>query len=95
FGIHGLVTRADPFRRTPGTLWPEQALTVVEALRVCTSRGAEAIGLGDTIGRIAPGFSADLAVLDANPFERDPLELADTRVVETWFEGRLVHSRAD
>lgn len=95
FGIHGLVTRADPFRQTPGTLWPEQALTLLEALRVCTSRGAEAIGLGDVTGRVAPGFSADLVVLDADPFERDPLELADTQVVETWFEGRLVHSRAD
>lgn len=95
FGIHGLVTRADPFRQTPGTLWPEQALTLVEALRVCTSRGAEAIGLGGTVGRIAPGFSADFAVLDANPFEHDPLDLADTRVVETWFAGRLVHERAD
>lgn len=95
FGIHGLVTRADPFRQTPGTLWPEQALTLLEALRVCTSRGADAIGLGGTTGRVAPGFSADLAVLDVNPFERDPLELADTQVVETWFEGRLVHTRAD
>lgn len=95
FGIHGLVTRADPFRQTPGTLWPEQALTLLEALRVCTSRGADAIGLGGTTGRVAPGFSADLAVLDANPFERDPLTLADTRVMETWFEGRLVHTRAD
>lgn len=94
FGIHGLVTRADPFRTTPGTLWPEQALTLAESLRVCTANGAAAMGLGDVTGRIAPGYSADLILLDENPFERDPLTLADTRVLETWFEGRVVH-RAD
>ncbi|MBN9611895.1 MAG: amidohydrolase, partial [Actinobacteria bacterium] len=93
FGIHGLVTRADPFRNFPGTLWPEQALTLTEALRVCTSQGAEAIGLGDTVGRIAPGYSADFAILGANPFAGDPLALADTVVDETWFEGRRVYSR--
>lgn len=93
FGIHGLVTRSDPFRQTPGALWPEQALTLLEALRVCTSQGAEAIGLGETAGRISTGFSADFAILDQNPFTRDPLSLADTEVVETWFEGRRVYSR--
>lgn len=93
FGIHGLVTRTDPSRQYPGSLWPEQALTLIEALRVCTSQGAEAIGLGATIGRIAPGFSADLAILDENPFSRDPSTLADTLVNETWFEGRPVFSR--
>lgn len=90
-GIHGLVTRADPFRTTPGTLWPEQSLTLTEALRICTSNGAEAMGLGETTGRVAPGFSADLIVLDRNPFEHDPLQLVDTRVIETWFRGRAVH----
>lgn len=93
-GIHGLVTRADPFRANPGTLWPEQALTLTEALRVCTANGAEAMGLGEVTGRIAAGFSADLILLDQNPFEREPLTLVDTRVIETWFEGRTVH-RAD
>lgn len=90
-GIHGLVTRADPFRNTPGTLWPEQALTLTEALRICTTNGAEAMGLGEVTGRIAPGFSADLIVLDRNPFEHDPMQLVDTRVIETWFRGRAVH----
>lgn len=93
-GIHGLVTRADPFRTTPGELWPEQALTLAEALRICTADGAEAMGLGDVAGRLSPGYSADLIVLDRDPFGRDPMTLVDTVVSETWFEGRLVH-RAD
>lgn len=94
-GIHGLVTRADPFRQTPGTLWPEQALTVGEALRICTANGAEAMGLGAVTGRIAEGYSADLILLDASPFDRDPHTLVDTRVLETWFEGRVVHRAND
>lgn len=90
-GIHGLVTRADPFRTTPGTLWPEQALTLTEALRICTRNGAEAMGLGETTGQIAAGYSADFIVLDRNPFEEEPLSLVDTRVLETWFRGRNVY----
>lgn len=90
-GIHGLVTRADPFRTTPGTLWPEQALTLTETLRICTSNGAEAMGLGEVTGQLIPGYSADFIILDENPFERDPLTLVDTRVTETWFEGNLVY----
>lgn len=90
-GIHGLVTRADPFRTTPGTLWPEQALTLTEALRICTMNGAEAIGLGGVTGQIVAGFSADFIVLDRNPFLIDPMTLVDTQVMETWFEGQPVY----
>jgi hypothetical protein len=45
-------------------------------------------------GSIEPGKSADLIVLDRNLFECAPDDLADTRVLETWFEGRKVYERA-
>lgn len=41
----------------------------VAALRSATSDCAEALGLGDLIGRIAPGFSADLIAYSGNPLE--------------------------
>ncbi|MDA3147303.1 amidohydrolase [Leucobacter sp. UCMA 4100] len=90
-GIHGLVTREDPFRQWPGELCPDQALTVVEALTVCTSGGAEAMGLGEVTGRVREGFSADFVMLDTNPFTEPVTTLVDTRVRETWFCGRSVY----
>ena len=38
-----------------------------EALEAATVHPAEVLGLGDAIGRIAPGFRADLVLLDGDP----------------------------
>ena len=39
----------------------------LEAITSATSLGAEAIGLGNHIGRIAPGYQADLIAVDGDP----------------------------
>jgi imidazolonepropionase-like amidohydrolase len=44
-------------------------LTVAQALRSSQSDAAEALGAGSQLGRIAPGYMADLVVLNANPFD--------------------------
>jgi predicted amidohydrolase YtcJ len=90
--IAGLVTRANPYGTHPGTLWPEQAITVREALDAYTESGAAALGLADEIGSLAAAKSADFVVLDRDPFEVEPAELAGTKVVQTWFQGRRVFS---
>ncbi|MFI6166247.1 amidohydrolase [Nocardia sp. NPDC051052] len=90
-GIQGLVTRADPTGVFAGTLGPEQALTVTEALRAYTIGVARASGLGAVAGSLAPGKSADFTVLDRDPFAIDPTELVDAKSVATWFAGRPVH----
>ena len=89
-GIQGLVTRADPLGRAPGTLWHEQALTLAEAFEVFTVNAATAMGLGDVTGSLTAGKSADYVVLDQDPFTVDIERVVDTRAVETWFAGRRV-----
>ncbi len=42
-------------------------LPAVEALRAATVRGAAAVGLAARVGRIAPGFAADLIAVDQDP----------------------------
>jgi predicted amidohydrolase YtcJ len=49
------------------------------------------MGIGDLAGRIKAGWSADLAVLDRNLFQIDPEDIHRTRVVRTYFAGRVVH----
>ncbi|SEA15391.1 guanine deaminase [Rubrimonas cliftonensis] len=57
-----------------------QRLHPFEAFRLATLGGAEALGLADRIGRVAPGFEADLVVLDpaATPQARLRAERAET-----------------
>ena len=90
-GLSALITRRDPSGRTPGVHRPEQALTLDEALPLYTSNAAETLGLSGETGRLAPGLSADMIVLDRDLFAISPEEIAGTQVRQTWFEGRLVH----
>ncbi len=51
---------------------PEIAPTTL--LEMATTHGAEALGLGNSVGCIAPGLRADLCVLPIPPGIRDPFE---------------------
>ena len=93
-GIHGLVTREDPSGQYPGALWPEQAITLEEAIAAFTINGAEAMGLGAETGSLVTGKSADFVILDRDPFAAPAQELVQTTVAETWFAGRRVYSAA-
>jgi predicted amidohydrolase YtcJ len=83
-GIRAGVTRTIDDR--PG--WhPEQALTVQEAFEATTVAPAWLTGDERRRGRLLPGYTADLVVLD-----RDPWEDLDARVVATMVAGRWVHN---
>lgn len=91
-GIQGMVTRQNPSGAFPGlSLWPEQAIDLATAIRAYTLNSAKAMGLEAITGSIEPGKSADIIVLDRNVFETDASTIADTKVEQTLFEGRIVH----
>jgi predicted amidohydrolase YtcJ len=89
-GIQGLVTRADPSGVHPGTLWPEQALTLDEALRIYTIGVAQATGLASVTGSLTAGKSADFTTLNNNPFTVAASDLVTLSSEQTWFAGRQV-----
>lgn len=92
-GIEALVTRRNPFTNSEETLWPEQAITLVEALHIATLGGARAMRLADRTGSIELGKSADFIVLEHNLFEVPVNSISDTQVEQTWFEGRNVYRK--
>ncbi|MFJ9712134.1 amidohydrolase family protein [Streptomyces sp. NPDC101234] len=51
-----------------------------QVIDMATLHAAEALGLGETTGRIAPGFRADLLVVDADPLS-DLVALTQVRAV--------------
>jgi imidazolonepropionase-like amidohydrolase len=46
-----------------------QVFSPLEILQQATCNNAELLQMGDRIGRVAPGYVADLIVVDADPFE--------------------------
>lgn len=65
-------------------------LTAEAALTAATSHAAAAVGLGDTIGRIAAGHAADLLVVRGRPWTRIT-DLSADNVVAVICRGRLMH----
>ena len=90
-GLAALITRADPYGITPGTLWIEQAVSLDQAISIFTLAGAQSLKLGHATGSVTVGKFADLIVLDRNLFEIDTNEIAGTKVLKTFFKGQLVH----
>jgi len=91
WGIHAAVTRQRRDGTPPGGWYPDQRLTVDEAVWGYTMGPALATGLAADLGSITPGKLADLVVLDRDILTVDPAEIHQARVVITVFDGRVVH----
>jgi predicted amidohydrolase YtcJ len=70
---------------------PEQAVTLEQALHATCVAPAWLSGDEKRRGKLLPGYLADLVVLDRDPFELEPAELREVRVVATMVGGRWVH----
>jgi len=90
-GIAAAVTRATLDGRNAGGWFPEQRLTVEEALRAYTRGCAYAAFEEKDKGTISPGKLADLVVLSEDLFRIPPERIKDARVEITIVAGRVVY----
>jgi imidazolonepropionase len=67
-------------------------MSASEALVATTVNGAAALGLAGTTGQLAAGFSADLAIFDAEDFREIPYWYGDRRCMATWARGKPCHA---
>ena len=90
-GLHAAVTR----RRADGSpgsegWFPEQRLTIEEALNAYTDGAAFAARMDHCLGRLSAGFLADLIVLEKDPITCDPADLCFIQPVATMVGGEWV-----
>lgn len=90
-GLHAAVTR----RRADGSpsaegWYPEQKLALSEALQAYTLGAAYAANAEGRLGRISPGYLADLVVLEQDLFSMDPDDLLTMQSSATMVGGEWV-----
>ena len=88
-GLYAAVSRRSETDGYPGAdgWYSEQRLTLTESLRAFTWGGAYAAGLEDRLGCLAPGYHADLIVLDRDIFALPPEALLETKVERVMIAG--------
>lgn len=92
WGIYAAVTRQDHDGFPFGGWYPEQRMTVEEAVRGFTTNAAYAEFAENEKGSIEVGKLADIVVLDKNIFEIDAEKILDTKVMMTILDGDMVYS---
>ncbi|MDI3403919.1 amidohydrolase [Streptomyces cavernicola] len=91
--LHVAVNRVLPEapHGTPVFL-PEQRIDLGSALAAYTAGSAYVNHLDDVTGTLAPGYYADFAVLDRDPFAGPAEEIGSTRVEQTFVGGQRVYA---
>ena len=91
-GIHAAVTRQRSDGTPAGGWYPQNCVTVAEAIQAYTSTPA-AVHRAFDLGGIAPGKKGDVVILSKNILTSPPSRIPKARVDMTIFNGRIVHRR--
>jgi hypothetical protein len=82
-------------RRSPqdASIEAEEAVSVMDALRMSTVHAAETMRVDDRRGTLEPGKQADVIVLDRDVFAVDMDDLKEVKVDSVFVDGDVVHER--
>jgi predicted amidohydrolase YtcJ len=90
-GIYAAVTRATLDGKNPGGWYPEQKITLAEAIEAYTMGSAYAEFAESQKGSITPGKLADVILLDSDLFAIPAEKIKDVKVRATIVGGRVVY----
>jgi predicted amidohydrolase YtcJ len=91
--IHAAVTRTTLKGEPDGGWFPEEKISMHEALKAYTINNAYAAFDADTRGSIKAGKLADITVCDLNLMEIEPSQILDMNIHMTIVDGRIVFER--
>jgi predicted amidohydrolase YtcJ len=90
-GIHAAVKRTRRDGTPKGGWQPKEKITLNSAFKAFTSSAQQLFPLnGAALGKLSPGFLADLIVLDRDPFTTPTDSISDSQVMKTMVDGQWV-----
>jgi predicted amidohydrolase YtcJ len=89
-GIYAAATRRTLDGKNPNGWFPEQKVTVQQAVHAYTVGSAYAESQDDIKGSIAPGKLADFTVLTRDIFNIDPVQIENVKAAVTVLGGEIV-----
>ncbi len=92
-GIYAAVTRRTTDGANPNGWFPEQKISVKEAIECYTINNAYAAFQENVKGSISVGKFADFVVLSDDILAIDPVKIADVKVEMTILGGKIVYQR--
>ncbi|HUL35488.1 MAG TPA: amidohydrolase family protein [Candidatus Eisenbacteria bacterium] len=92
--IYAAVTRATLDGKNPNGWFPEQKLTVAEAVQAYTMGSAYAEFQDEEKGSITQGKLADMVLLSDDIFAIAPEKIREVHVLETILGGKVIYDRA-
>ena len=90
FAVNRMKLDATP----EGGWYPEEALSIQEALHAMTIEGAYSAFQEKEIGSLKPGKFGDFVILDSNPLDIGKENLAKIDVIATYVAGEAVYVKA-
>jgi predicted amidohydrolase YtcJ len=95
-GLHAAVTRQrQDGSPGPEGWYPEQRLSLQEALHGYTQGAAYAAGMEGSLGKLVPGYLADLLILNTDIFNCKPGDLPEIKPLATMVAGEWKFSDLD
>jgi predicted amidohydrolase YtcJ len=92
-GIYAAVTRRTLDDKNPGGWYPEEIISVEQALKCYTANNAYAGLQENKLGILKPGMLADFVILNQNIFEIPPEKIIEVKVIRTIINGKEVYNR--
>jgi predicted amidohydrolase YtcJ len=89
-GVYAAVTRAPSDGSMANGWFPEQKLTVDEAVQAYTMGSAYAEFQENEKGSITPGKLADMVILSDDIFSIHPMKIRDVTVLKTFVGGKMI-----
>jgi hypothetical protein len=90
-GIYAAVTRRTLDDKNPNGWYPEQKISVEQAIKCYTINNAYAGFQENKVGMLKKGMLADFVVLSENLFEITPEKIKDVKVLRTVVNGKEVY----